>query len=241
MKIGVKVGSKLVTDEKGNINKEFILGVCQQVAALIRGNHEVFIISSGAVASDPQVHRSKNLRAIVGQPDLMNVYKEFFSIYKIESGQLLLTDEYLVEKAFILKRNLIEAFKEQIVVVMNANDGVDDTELKALEICADNDVLFKLVCLLLNVDLAIIGFDQDGLLDLQDNLVSVVDQNNIHLALSYANGGNNLGHGNEGMKTKISVGHELANKGIKTILAPAQKDNFILRAVAGENFGTSFI
>lgn len=242
MRIGIKVGSKLITDGKGTINKEFILGVCQQAATLIRGDHKVFIISSGAVASDPHTHRSKNLRAMVGQPDLMNFYKEFFSIYKIESGQLLLTDEDLLEKAFILKRNLAEAFKEKIAVVINANDGVDDAEITALDVCADNDVLFKLVCLLLKVDLSVIGFDKDGLLDSQGNLVPIVRKNEIKLALSYANGGNDLGHGYEGMKTKIAVGGELAGNGIKTILAPGRKENFILRAVAGEkNFGTIFL
>ena len=75
MRIGIKVGSKLLTDGKGSINKEFILGVCQQISILIRGGHEVFLVSSGAVASDPHIHRSKNLRAIVGQPDLLKFYK----------------------------------------------------------------------------------------------------------------------------------------------------------------------
>ena len=232
----------MLTDGKGSINKEFILGVCQQISILIRGGHEVFLVSSGAVASDPHIHRSKNLRAIVGQPDLLKFYKEFFNIYKIESGQLLLTDEDLLKKDFVLKRNLLEAFKEKIVIVLNANDGVDDTELRALEKCADNDVLFEMACLLLEVNLAVIGFDKNGLLDPQGNLVPIVRKNKIELALNYANGGNDLGYGNEGMRTKIVVGGELADNGIKIILAPGGEHNFILRAVAGEkNFGTTFL
>jgi len=44
------------------------------------------------------------------------------------------------------------------------------------------------------------------------------------------------------MRTKVLVAGELAINGIRTILVPAKKDSFILKAIAGEkNFGTTFL
>ena len=45
----------------------------------------MFIITSGAVASDPNKHRSKNLRAAIGQPRLMGFYAEYsFELGKVK-------------------------------------------------------------------------------------------------------------------------------------------------------------
>ena len=58
----------------------------------------------------------------------------------------------------------------------------------------------------------------------------------------YAKGGNKLGHGSDGMATKIKVLGALAEAGIEATLAPGKEKDFILRAVREEkNFGTKFI
>jgi len=269
MRVGVKVGSIVVTKKDGSINQEFISEVCRQ-AGLAQKEHEFFIVSSGAVASDPNIHRSKNLRAMVGQPNVANAYKKEFRKQGIDSGELLVVDADLLtgqsrllgifKKIFpfvkksitrvdIFKRNMEEAFKEKVIIVLNGNDGIDDEAIKALEKCADNDVLFKLACLLLNVDLAIIVTDKDGLLDNESQVVPRIwvstrreDIIKFYLAVSYAKKGNAIGHSPNGMRTKVLVAGELAINGIRTILVPAKKDSFILKAIAGEkNFGTTFL
>ncbi len=240
MIIGIKLGSATLVNGDGKINEEFILSVCQQITFLLRKGHNLFLVSSGAIASAPYPEFSDSLRAVVGQSNLISKYKKFFNVFGIKSGQLLLTD-YDFKNPFILKRNLREAFDHGVILVMNANDGVWNGEIKALQKCADNDVLFGDVCGLIRPDLAIIGTIEDGLLDFKNNVVLKVAKENFLQALGYTtNGKNDFGKG--GMKSKVKVAHELANMGIRTVLAPAREPNFILRAVNGEeNFGTTFI
>lgn len=242
MRIGIKVGSSLLTNRRGKINKEFINYVCSQIVELIRAGNEVFLVTSGAVASDHHQYRSKNLRAIVGMPKLMSFYLNCFEVYGMEAGLLLLTDQDLLERSIIPQRLLFEAFKNKIAIIINANDGVDDEEIKALALCADNDILFKLVCLLVKVDLAIIGFDKAGIIGPSRRVIRFVKQSEVAQILTYVNGGSGLGYGSKGMKTKIEVSSELVSNGIKVILAPGRQYDFIRRAFAGEkNFGTIFM
>jgi glutamate 5-kinase len=242
MKIGIKLGSALLADSKGKIREELIAEVCRQVAQLVRKGHEVFIVTSGAVASDRKSKRSKNLRAGVGQPRIISRYIKYLEVYGIEVAQFLLTDQELTGTGSkTTKATLFEAFKEKVVPVINANDPTNSVELKRLEVCADNDMLFKLVCQLVKADMVIIGFSEKGILDDSKKVLHEVRISELEKILKYAKGGNKLGHGNEGMATKIKVLGFLAEAGIKAILVPGKEKNFILRTVAGEkNFGTKF-
>jgi glutamate 5-kinase len=241
--IGIKISSNIITDGNGKVHDEFILEICRQSAQLLRQGFNVFIVTSGAVASDWHKKRSKNLRSAVGQPIIMHRYSEFFSKYGVEAAQMLFVDKHLLGKEKIIPKILLqEAFKEKVIPIINANDAVDDAELKALEYCADNDRLFNAVCDLISVDIVVIGFSEKGLLDNNGNVVYEVRENDREKIISYAKGGSKLGHGTDGMKTKLSVLCELAKKGMQVTLAPGKERDFILRAVAGEkNFGTKFV
>ena len=243
MRIGIKIGSNLLADANGKINNQLIRQICRQVSTLARKGHDVFIVSSGAVAGDNKKHRSKNLRAGVGQIRLMNSYARYFATFKIEISQHLLTDREVVGKnSFVSKKTIIEAMEEKIVPIINGNDVVDDKELKALELCADNDVLFKSVCFLVNAELGIIGLGEKGLLDDSNKIIHEVRSSEINKMLKFARKGSLLGHGKNGMSTKIKTSGELARSGIKIILAPGKERDFILRAASGERkFGTRFI
>lgn len=245
-RIGIKLGSALLTDGNGRINDKLLSAVCRQIARLIKDGHEVFIVTSGAIACDEKKHRSKNLRSAIGQPRIMHKYANFLAKYKIDAAQMLLTDECLLNKknkqCNLLKKILNEAFRENIVPVINANDVIDNQEIKALRYCQDNDVMLKLVCSLVKADLAIIGIDEKGLLDQKNKIVCEVNRENIREILSFIKGGGKLGHGKNGIKTKLKSLWELALLGVSPILVSGKEKNFILRAVAGEkNFGTKFI
>lgn len=243
MRIGIKIGSNLLANGDGEINERLIREVCRQVATLIKDGHEVFIVSSGAVASDPKKHRSKNLRAGVGQIRLMNSYAKHFAVFGIEVSQHLLTDrEVLGKNVTINKKTIFEAMEEKVVPIINGNDVVDDKELKALEFCVDNDVLFKSVCLLVNAELGIVGLGEKGFLDGEGQVIHKVKSDEIDRMLKFAKKGSALGHGTNGMVVKIKTSGELARSGMKVILAPGKEKDFILRAFSGEKyFGTCFI
>lgn len=244
---GIKVGSGLVTNGDGKINQEFILSVCRQAAEIIRRGDMVFIFSSGAIASEPDITMSDNLRAIIGQPDVIGLYKNFFGIFKIKAGQLLITDADL--ERGVIQRVMTEAFSRKVVVVLNANDGTDDKEIEANQYCADNDVALNNVCLIpgISVNGVVIGFDRPGVQDHDGNILRVVRENERKEILDYAVGKSPSGHGPNGGRTKFSVAGNLAANGIPTVLALGQEKDFILRAIeridgaTKDDFGTLFL
>lgn len=240
--IVIKLGSALLTDGKGKINREFISEVCRQVAHLMRLGHRVVIVTSGAIASDEHRQRSKNLRAAVGQVKIINIYTQYFDIYGLEVGQGLLTDEQLIGgKTKVTKAVIAEAFREKVVCVINANDVIDSAEIRALAHCADNDVLMSCVCRMINADMAIIAFTKDGVLDDNRRVIHEVRPTDLARIMAFAKGGHKLGHGANGMLTKIKTLGELAAGGTTAILAPGRQENFIIRAFRGEaKFGTKF-
>jgi glutamate 5-kinase len=242
--IGIKLGSSVLVVD-GKINRKLIKGVCEQAISLVRDGFGVFIVTSGAIASDQSKRRSKNLRSAVGQIRIANEYRIFLEKFGIDGAQILLTDEQLVDegslKTILTKKIMQEAFSAGVIPIINANDVIDDEEIKALEHCADNDRLFKLMSLLVGADIAIIGFDQSGFLDPEGQVMHSIKASEIEIALGFANGGSALGHGLDGMRTKVLVLAELAQEQMQVCLAPANEENFILRAVSEEkNFGTRF-
>jgi glutamate 5-kinase len=243
--IGIKLGSATLV-EMGKIREEFIKSVCTQIAKLINSGYGVFIVTSGAVASDVKSERSKNLRSAVGQPRIMQTYAKYLGQFGLDSAQLLLTDEQLIDaksvKTKLTKKIMHEALSQGVVPIINANDVIDSEEVDALRYCADNDKLFKLMCLLVDAEIAIIGFDQVGFLDAKKRVLHNIKTSEIDLVLKFAKGGSKLGHGKNGMRTKIISLSELAKAGMRVHLAPAKEKDFILRSVAGEeNFGTKFL
>lgn len=243
--IVIKLGSALLTDGKGKINRECIAEVCRQVAYLMRLGHRVIVVTSGAIASDQHLNRSDNLRAAVGQRKLMEIYSQCFDAYRLEAAQLLLTDRELIgDKTSVTntKKVISEAFGEKVVCIVNANDVIDSEEIRALKHCADNDVLASCVCRMIGADLAIVALTEDGVWDNDHNIIREIRQADLARVMAFAKGGNGLGHGENGMQTKIKTFGALAADGIASILASGKKRNFILRAYEGElNFGTKFI
>ena len=50
MRVVVKIGTSSITTSEGNINSSAVSALCDEVATLRSLNHEVLIVSSGAVA-----------------------------------------------------------------------------------------------------------------------------------------------------------------------------------------------
>jgi glutamate 5-kinase len=177
---------------------------------------------------------------------LMNLYTKPLEELGHEPGMLLLTARYL-DDSKVLKKTLNEALREGVVPIINANDTVDDDELKALGIYADNDNLFFRVCELVNAHIAIIGFDQKGLLDKEKKVIHQVQLSEVPAVLDRLKG---RGRRKKGIRTKVKVLAQLAALGVKAKLVPGREGNAFVRAVQdffpekGEtpkNFGTVFI
>ena len=99
-RIVVKIGSSSLTNDQGEIDQEKFNDHIEAVAALRQANHEVLLVSSGAVAagfarlgysSRPVTLKGRQAAAAVGQGLLIESYIEKFSDFNIIPAQILLT------------------------------------------------------------------------------------------------------------------------------------------------------
>jgi glutamate 5-kinase len=248
MRIGIKVGSSLLTEPGNGICAKMIESICNQIILLQKTfGHQMFLVTSGAVASDPKKKRPSNVRAAVGMGRLMHHYIEYFERGEVEAAQVLLTDrDFRPESVKHLKDFFAKLFEEGIVPIVNANDVVDWAELNRLEMCADNDRLFANLCCILRPDMVIVGFDQAGVLDDAGQVIHEVNaENYVGILHGCRMTGGSSGHGQFGMRTKVECLRELASAGIASFLVGGHEPNFITRGVdefqeGGLSFGTRF-
>lgn len=241
MIVGIKLGSKTLTDGKGIIYEDFIQSVCDQLVLLKQKGYRPFLVTSGAVAAYPDKTMSKNARAGVGQSILMEIYNKYLYPKGFRASQHLYTDRDLHERDQITKQVLEELLDHPCIIpVLNANDVVYSRELEALQHCADNDVLFRLVCLLVGVHVALIGIPEKGFCDEQGRKLDRINSRNSWQLNKYIYKGNDLGHG--GMEVKKETMTILRSYGVLAMLVNTTMEDFILKGVEqDQEVGTIFV
>jgi glutamate 5-kinase len=99
-RIVVKVGTNVLTDPAGRLDKGLIARIARQLALLHGRRLEVTLVTSGAVgagmgvaglASRPREMPLLQACAAIGQPSLMTLYAKAMARYNIRCGQLLVT------------------------------------------------------------------------------------------------------------------------------------------------------
>ncbi|NTU98461.1 hypothetical protein HGA64_00425 [Candidatus Falkowbacteria bacterium] len=234
MNIAIKVGSNLLVGsgvECVGVNKEFIYSLCTQIAILRGMGHNVLLITSGAVASDGASHRSRNLRAAVGWLRLLDKYSEcFFNQGILEVAPILITDHELHHPEVFIA-TVMEAFNEEVQIILNANDPVNNKESNNLAKCEDNDRLTAGTAIILKLDLVMFGIDRPGLMDDSGAVVQKVCLSEKETILGYAKGGSKHGFSEEGMRTKLEQMFRLAEHGIDAMLVPARENYAFVRAL----------
>jgi glutamate 5-kinase len=237
-RIVIKIGSADITNNGNGLDGNFIREIARQVNELIIRGFDVVIVTSGAVASDPNRWRSRNLRSMVGQPMLMLQYILRFNEYGLEAGQLVVEDKDFENietgKPNQVEENILESFREKVTLVVNFNDGTSKKETDMMPQCADNDITAKNVCMLPNVhfDYLIVITDEYGVRAPDETVVPLVDISNYEEVIMFANGGNEQGFSKVGMRTKIKTCREVALAGKKAIIIPGRKvHDSILHAV----------
>ena len=99
-RVVIKIGSALFIDQQtGTMNRDWLEGVCADVAEMRRAGKDVVIVSSGAVALGRRelniVGRlqleEKQAAAAAGQIVLAHAYQEILRGYGITTAQVLLT------------------------------------------------------------------------------------------------------------------------------------------------------
>ena len=168
--IVLKIGSSLLVDKNRNIRKKWLSSFAKDVKKLRSKNKKIIIVSSGAIAlgCKKMNYNKKNLKldksqavASIGQIELMNLFSQIFSKYKLNISQILITldDTEERKRSINAKRTFENLFKLNYIPIVNENDTIATSEIKY----GDNDRLASRVAQITNADTLILLSDVDGL------------------------------------------------------------------------------
>jgi glutamate 5-kinase len=167
-RVVVKVGTHVLSDQN-SLCEERILNLVEFLVALMK-NHEVILVSSGAVAAgysilklDKKMLHNRQAIAAVGQPQLMETYTKKLEKFGKSGAQLLLTaDDFDSRKrCFHAKCTIDTLLANGILPIINENDATATEEL----VFGDNDQLSSRVAYYFGADLLILLSDIDGYYD----------------------------------------------------------------------------
>ncbi|PHS33810.1 MAG: glutamate 5-kinase [Sulfurovum sp.] len=172
-RIVIKVGSHILT-ENGAIAKIRMLGLVEFIAELKKNKYDIILVSSGAVSAgytQLQLDRgdvaNKQALAAIGQPLLLKMYQEKFSIFDLLCSQILFrADVFDSPKHIKHAKNAIDTLlKHNVIPIINENDTVSVEEL----VFGDNDRLSAHVAHYFDAQMLIILSDIDAFYDKDPN------------------------------------------------------------------------
>ncbi len=257
-RIVVKVGSSLLTDERGNLNRSFIDYLCNDLSKLTRESEEIILVTSGAIVAGigklkkldeaakyrPLDLREKQAAAAIGQVCLMQTYEQEFGKVNIPVAQVLLTREDFEERYRYLnvRNTLLTLLDAGVIPIINENDTVAVEEIQV----GDNDNLSAIVASKVGADYLIILTDVQGLYtddptkNRNAELISEVKE--ITPEIEILAGKNPAGEkGTGGMLTKIQAAKIATRSGVTMLIASGKEENVVSRILQGESIGTKFL
>ena len=226
----IKIGSSLLVDKSKRVRKKWLSSFAKDIQKLKIENKKVIIVSSGSIALGciKMKYNKKNLKldksqavASIGQIELMNLFSNTFSKYKLNISQILLTLEDTEERRRSLnaKRTFENLFDLDFIPIVNENDTIATSEIKY----GDNDRLASRVAQITNADTLILLSDVDGLysknpkLYKDAKLIKKIENFNEDLKNINFKGINEFGSG--GMNTKIEAAKICQLSGCNMIIA----------------------
>lgn len=247
----VKIGSSSLCDQNGNIDKEKILNLIQQIAYIKRKNIKITLVSSGAINAGvhimnlkqrPDTIPQKQALAAIGQASLMQIYEDLFSLFKLKCAQILLNhDDFDDRKRLMNFNNAMQAIIDyDVVPIINENDTLAVDEIKV----GDNDTLASMIVPAVNADLVIIVSDIDGLYD--DNPHTNKDAKLIPNVAGITKTIENMAKdasskvGTGGMITKIKAAKICNEFGCDLAIVNGNQPNVLIDLLEGKEVGTYF-
>ena len=226
----VKVGSSLLVDDSGRLNRDWLDSLADDVATLAGQEHEILIVSSGAIAIggsvlgiNKQRARLEDLQAAaaMGQVQLVHAYQETLRRHDINAAQVLLTPEDTENRRRFLnaRRTLGKLLERSVIPIVNENDTVATEEIRY----GDNDRLAARVAQVVMADALILLSDVDGLYTADPGKSE--DAEHIPLVASIGNdilamaGETRSAVGSGGMSTKVQAAGIATHAGCSTIIA----------------------
>ncbi len=249
----VKVGTSSVTDSRGGVDGDVLNSIARDVAQRRRAGDRVVLVTSGAITAGwaevgtgrPRPSDARVLQAVsaVGQPLLMDAWRQAFATEGVTVGQVLVSPLDFADRAqYLHARSTLEALEDlDVVPIVNENDAVADEEIRF----GDNDRLAALVANAVKAEFLVLLTDTPGLLTgdpRRDPHVTLIEEvTEVDEGLQALAGSSSSGVGSGGMSSKLAAARMATWSGVATIIAPAREVHPLTRALSGEaGVGTLF-
>lgn len=247
-RVVVKIGTGVLTQGVGQIDRARMAAIAAQVAAARAGGREVVVVSSGAIGlgmgrlglkQRPTSLARLQACAAIGQTVLMELWEQALAPHGLPVAQLLLTREDVRARQRHL--NLRQTFDELLslgyVPIVNENDSVSVDEIRF----GDNDILSALVAVLTKSPLLVILSTIPGLLEDQGRGALIPLVESITPEIEALAGGTTSTTAVGGMKTKLDAAQVATQSSCAVFLGSGRDDQLIPDLLAGNPRGTLFL
>ncbi len=248
----VKVGTNVLTDEIGSLDRSRMQSLTDQLYRITQMEKKVVLVSSGAIGAGvgclnlgrrPVDLPHLQACAAVGQSALMQAYQECLTPHNIHTAQILLTaGDFDNRVRYLNVRNtILTLFEYNCLPIINENDTVSVAEIKF----GDNDHLAAMVTNLLSAPLLVLLTNVDGLYtgdphnDPEAKLLSTVPHIDRAVTEMASPSKSILGSG--GMKSKLRAARLATAAGGAVIMANGSTAGILDAVFAGEAVGTLFL
>ena len=236
-RIVVKVGSNVLTREDGKLDVTRMSAIVDQIVWLRKHDYEVILVSSGAVAAGrAELHVDHHLDSVEqrqlfsanGQVKLVGLNYNPYREYQIKIGQVLtMKENFGAEEQYKNQEACMQVMLENNVLpIVNENDTVCITEL----MFTDNDELSGLIAKMMNADTLILLSNVDGIYngDPNEPTTRIIPSVYYDRDISEYILASKSSHGRGGMTSKVKTAHDVANAGIKVIIANGNTPNILI-------------
>ena len=236
-RIVVKVGSNVLTTQKGKLDITRLSALVDQIAWMRENSYEVILVSSGAVACGRQELKvehqldsveQRQLFSAMGQAKLMNLYYDLFREYHLHIGQILtMKSNFETLEHYRNQQACMELMLDNgVIPIVNENDTVCLTEL----MFTDNDELSGLIAQMMHAETLILLSNIDGIYtgnpaDPDTEVIRTVrpeDDLDQYIQTSKSSAGRG------GMESKYHTARTVAEAGIRVMIANGEKDNILI-------------
>lgn len=241
-RIVVKIGSAVLTAGGPALDRAYLHDLAAQIAGLVAEGRRVIVVSSGAIAAGlaplqmsarPRDVAGQQAAAAAGQPLLMSLWNEAFSVRSVPVAQVLLgRGDFDSRERFLNIRNCISRLLEVgAVPIINENDTVATDEISL----GDNDLLSAKIAAAVQADLLVILTGVGGVLDASGAVVADAPSADALVPLVRTE---KSAQGRGGMSSKLAAARAAGLSAVPTIIAPGRPADSLSRACRGEHVGT---
>ncbi len=226
----IKIGSSLLVNQDGRLDRDWLWGLAEDIAAMHDAKQQLLIVSSGAIligsnvlGINPRRSRLEELQAAAaaGQVQLVHAYQEALAEHDIAAAQVLLTlDDTENRRRFLnAKGTLNRLLEHRVVPVINENDTVATEEIRY----GDNDRLAARVAQMVMADGLVLLSDVDGFYTADPgkhpDAKHIPTVTRISDEMFVMAGESRSGIGSGGMVTKLQAARIATHAGCSTIVA----------------------